>query len=279
MFSIFDSIVLGAVQGITEFLPISSSGHLIIARDFLGLSQEGGLAFDAMLQFATVCAVILYFRKDIWGLTHNLFKKQKNINQTKLTLFLVVGTIPAIIFGLLLEEYMETIFRNTQLVVLTLIVGAGIMFVADKVLAQSVKNQALDSNLRRNDVTGGLTIKKSIIIGLFQCLALIPGMSRSGMTISGGYIMGLSKEFAIRFSFLLAIPIIAGSGIFKFIDIIKEPSLISGGTPILISGFVSSFVFGWIAIDFLLKFLRTNSFTVFVIYRIVLAGALLIWFV
>ena len=279
MFSIFDSIVLGAVQGITEFLPISSSGHLIIAREFLGISQEGSLAYDAMLQLATALAVLIYFRKDVFDLCINIFKKEKDTEKTKLTVFLIIATIPAIVFGLLLQEHMETIFRSASLVIGTLIVGAGIMFVADKVLARRIKNKALDSRLRGNDDAEGLTIKKSIIIGLFQCLALVPGMSRSGMTISGGYIMGLSKDFAVRFSFLMAIPIIVGSGLVKLLDIIKNPEAFITSNSVLVAGFISSFVFGWLAIDFLLKFLKTNSFTVFVVYRVLLAGVLLLLFI
>jgi undecaprenyl-diphosphatase len=147
------------------------------------------------------------------------------------------------------------------------------MMIADKVLARHPREGGDPGHI------DNLTIKKSIIIGFFQSLALIPGMSRSGMTISGGYFLGLSKEMAVRFSFLLSTPIIVGSGLVKLIDIIKEPTLVSGGASVLIAGFVSAFIFGWIAIDFLLKFLKTNSFIVFVVYRVVLAGVLLIWFV
>lgn len=270
MFSIIDSIILGIVQGLTEFLPISSSGHLIIARDFLNITQTGGLAFDAILQLATVCAVLLYFRKDVYGLILNIFRKNKDVEKNKITMFLIIGTIPAIIFGFLLEEYMETIFRNISLVALTLVIGSLIMFVADFVLEK--RSEKLEQNK-------DLTIVRSIVIGLFQSLALIPGMSRSGMSISGAYLMGISKEKAIRFSFLLAIPIIFGSGILKLIEIIQEPALVSGGLSILVAGFISAFLFGWIAIDFLLKFLKTNTFKIFIIYRILLAILLLILFV
>lgn len=279
MFSVFDSIILGLVQGMTEFLPISSSGHLIIARDLLGIAQEGGLAFDAILQLATACAVILYFRKDIIDLIKNLFSKTKDATKNTLTICLIFGTIPAIIFGLLLQGYMDSVFRNISLVTLTLVLGSLIMFIADKILAQRISNKTMDSRLRGNDVAGGLTVSKGILIGIFQSLALIPGMSRSGMSISGGYFLGLSKEMAVRFSFLLSIPIIVGSGLVKLIEIIKEPALVSGGSSVLIAGFVSSFVFGWIAIDFLLKFLKTNSFAVFITYRIVLALLLLLFFI
>lgn len=266
MFSVFDSIVLGAVQGITEFLPISSSGHLIIAREFLGISQEGSLAYDAILQLATALAVLIYFRKDILELVYNLFETNKNAEKNRLTIFLIAGTIPAIIFGLLLQEQMETVFRSATLVAITLFIGSGIMFLADKFLEYRTKNNLYSQQL---------TLGKSIIIGLFQCLALIPGMSRSGMTISGGYLLGLSKDFAVRFSFLLSIPIIAGSGFVKLIEVLRDTSILTVSFDVLIVGFITSFVFGWVAIDFLLKFLRTNTFTVFIVYRVLLVFLLL----
>lgn len=274
MLSVFDSIVLGFVQGITEFLPISSSGHLIIARDVLGVVQEGSLAFDAILQLATACAVLIYFRKDIFDLVLNVFSKKRDQNKTKLTLFLIVGTIPALVFGLLLQDYMETVFRNVSLVVFTLVIGSIVMLCADLFLARRIKKT--NHSLNESNTIGDLNVVKSITIGFFQALALVPGMSRSGMSISGGYFMGLSKELAVKFSFLLSVPIIVGSGLIKLLDIIKDPSLVAGGWTVLIAGFVSSFIFGWIAIDFLLKFLKTNSFMIFVAYRIVLAIVLFV---
>jgi len=258
MFSIFDSIILGTVQGLTEFLPISSSGHLIIARDILEITQTGGLAFDAVLQLATACAVLLYFRKDIWSLIQNIFAKKRDKEKTKLTYCLIVGTIPAIVLGLFLEDYMETVFRNISLVALTLIIGSVIMYLAD--IALRKKEEAKD-----------ITVYKSILVGIFQALALVPGMSRSGMSIAGGYFLGLSKEMAVRFSFLLSVPIIVGSGLIKLHDIVQNPSLVNGQISILLVGALSAFIFGWIAIDFLLKFLKTNSFKVFIVYRILLA--------
>lgn len=267
MLSVFDSIILGITQGITEFLPISSSGHLIIVRDVLGITQSGGLAFDAILQLATACAVLLYFRKDIIDLVLNAFKKERDIQKLKLTAALIVGTIPAIVLGLFLQDYMETVFRSTALVAITLILGSIVMYIGDLFLK------------KRTKPAENLTIMKGFGIGLYQCLALVPGMSRSGMSISGGYFLGLSKEMAVRFSFLLSIPIIVGSGLVKLVDIIKDPSIISGGFTTLSFGFISAFVFGWLSIDFLLKFLKTNSFKVFVIYRVVLALLLLVWFI
>ena len=266
MFSIIDSIVLGIIQGITEFLPISSSGHLIIARDILGISQEGGLAFDAVLQLATACAVLIYFRKDIFDLIKNIFTGFKDSSKNRLTLYLIIGTLPALILGLFLSELMDTVFRSTSIVSGTLILGSLIMWFADYSFQKRNKKEHL-------------TLFSSFIIGIFQSFALLPGMSRSGMTISGGYFLGLTKEEAVRFSFLLSIPIITGSGLLQLIHIIENPLLVSGGFVVLISGFVSAFIFGWIAIDFLLKYLKTNTFKVFVVYRTLLAILLFSFFV
>jgi undecaprenyl-diphosphatase len=234
------------------------------------MGQEGGLAFDAILQLATACAVLFYFRKDILDLIQNIFAKNRDAQKTKLTLSLIVGTIPAVVLGLLLEDYMETVFRNISLVALTLVIGSLVMFFADFVIAKRIK--------RGEGGTRDLTLGKSILIGLFQSLALVPGMSRSGMSISGGYFLGLSKEMAVRFSFLLSIPIIVGSGLVKMYDIVQNPVLIQGQFGVLLIGAITAFIFGWFAIDFLLKFLKTNSFKVFVVYRAVLAIIILLLF-
>jgi len=252
MTDFFNSIILGLVQGITEFLPISSTGHLIIFREFLGINVDYGLAFDAVLQLATALAVIVYFWKDLIG-----FISKKNStakNQGIKIQYLIWATVPAIIIGLLLQDLMETAFRSTQVVASTLVFGAILMFIAEKFFGDK-----------------SLTSKKSFIVGLFQSLALIPGMSRSGMTISGGYFLGLKKETAIRFSFLLSIPIIAGSGLYKLIEIVGNTTLFTTIWFQLLVGSISAFVFGILSIDFLIKFLRQHSFKSFIIYRILLA--------
>ena len=258
MSDFFYSIFLGLIQGITEFLPISSTGHLVIFRDILGLNVSYGLAFDAVLQLATAISVLVYFRKDIEGLCKSFFKKDK-VEERKLLKYLTIGTIPAVIFGVLLQDLMESTFRSVIVVAVTLIIGSIIMLISEKFIA-----------------TKNLGSKKSLIIGFFQSLALIPGMSRAGMTISGGYFLGLKKEFAIRFSFLLSIPIIAGSGAYKLLEIIGDTELFLQIWPQLLVGSISAFIFGILSIDFLIKFLKTHSFKGFVIYRIVLATFLLI---
>lgn len=239
-----NNIILGIVQGLTEFIPVSSSGHLILAREFLSV-HGNDLAFDAVLQLATVLAVLVYFWKDLWGLLYD-WKKLKII---------VLATIPAVVFGLLLEKYMETVFRNVLLVAIMLAVGSFIMLLSEYF---STKDKQL-------------TLKNGFIIGLFQCLALIPGMSRSGMTISGGLFTGLSREEATRFSFLLSFPIILGSGLKKALDI--QTFDLSFGL-----AFITAFIVGLGAIHFLIKFLKNHSLRAFVWYRILLACFIVYWF-
>lgn len=259
---IIKSVILGAVQGLTEFLPISSSGHLILMRDILGLGQENGLAFDAVLQLATTLAIVVYFRREVFVLAETLiklvFKKNVGSEDKKMFWFVTYATIPAILLGLLLENTMETLFRSSILVAVMLIVGSAVMFFAER----HAKHHAELSNI------------KSLYIGLFQSLALIPGMSRSGMTISGGLYLGLKREVAVRMSFVMAVPILIGSGLKKFLD------LLSGGGFSAISlelffGSLTAFIVGMLAIHFLIKFLRHNSMRFFVWYRVFLAIVIL----
>lgn len=248
--SFFEAIILGLVQGLTEFVPVSSSGHLILVRDFFNFSSANGLAFDAVLQLATVLAVVVYFLRDIPTI----------LKDRKFLLVLVLGTIPAIIFGFLLESKMETVFRSSQLVALMLIVGAGIMYFADRV-----------SRLGLNSINP----KNGFLIGLFQSLALIPGISRSGATISGGLFVGLTRETAARFSFLLSVPIIGGSGLKKLLELSGSGVLMEFGLPLLL-GSIVAFISGLWAVSFLIRYLKTHSLKPFIWYRIILASLILI---
>jgi len=190
-----EAIILGVVQGLTEFLPVSSTGHLILVRDVFGISDEYALAFDAILHLATAAAVILYFFGDIVMLVNTALRKLSRlpVNQSDLTLLyaILIGTIPAVILGLLLESTMETLFRN-PLLVAGVLVGGSILFMY-------AEWRYLNEH-RRDD----MDTTKGFKIGLFQALALIPGVSRSGSTIAGGMLLGLSRHDAARFAFLLA---------------------------------------------------------------------------
>lgn len=255
---IIEGVILGAVQGVTEFLPISSSGHLILAREVLGLGSQYGLSFDAVLQLATSLAVLLYFKHDFLRLFKSalgfVLGKQVGRVDRILLMALIFGTIPAVVLGLLLEGYMETTFRSAELVGFTLLLGALIFYIAEKIAKQ----------------TESVTPKKGFIIGLFQSLALIPGMSRSGMTISGGLFLGLKREEAARFGFMLAFPIIFGSGAKKLIELGVNGGLSDIGVALLSGAFIAFFV-GIVAIHYLLKYLKNHTLNIFIIYRVVLA--------
>lgn len=255
------SAFLGFVQGATEFLPISSSGHLILTREVFGISAEGSLAYDAVLQLATALAVLIYFWKDFVALTKGFFRliTQKKVEQkTKILIYaIVVATIPAAIFGLLLQDYMETTFRTAEFVVVTLLLGALLFYIAEKVAKQNRE----------------VTVKSGLGIGFFQALALFPGTSRSGATIAGGLVFGLTRQEAARFSFLLAFPIIAGSGLVKLFGIVGERPEYNLE---LFIGAIASFVVGIAAIHFLIKYLKNHTLSIFIWYRIILAVVVLI---
>lgn len=267
---IVSAITLGIVQGITEFLPVSSTGHLILARDVFGFSSENGLALDAMLHLATAGAVLVYFWRDFLTLAYNCYRllARKGVDpETKTLLFaLVLGTIPAVCAGLYLEGYMETVFRSSTIVAWTLIAGSLLMLLAEYAHAHLYK---------KSTTTTGLTIYKGIAIGFFQVLALIPGMSRSGATISGGLLLGLKREVAAKFAFLLSFPVILGAGLKKFIELESSGAFASEALPLLV-GTATAFVVGLGAIHFMITFLRSHTLIPFVVYRMALAIGILV---
>ncbi len=256
-----EALFLGIVQGLTEFLPVSSTGHLILARTVFGLNDAQGLAVDAVLQLATVAAVFVYFFPDIWLLTQTGLRKlgRLPVNKKEETLLyaLMIATIPAVIFGLLLESVMESTFRSPLLVAGVLVAGSLFFIYAE---------YKYQTTVRTNEVT----VLSGFKIGLFQVLALIPGMSRSGATIAGGMLMGLSRPEAARFAFLLALPVITGAGLKKLLELIVSDAPIAWG-PVFI-GSVTAFITGLLAIHFLLGFVRTHTLWPFIWYRIILAG-------
>ena len=257
---IFSGILLGIVQGLTEFLPVSSSGHLVLMHSLLDVDGSLSLAFDAVLHFATALAVIVYFFDDIYRLTQTFLRKlgRLPVNEEDLTLVkaIAIGTVPAVILGLLLESYMETLFRNPFLVAGVLVLGSFFFMFAEYRYQNCFHEK-------------GITIEKGLKIGLFQCLALIPGFSRSGATIAGGMLLGLSRSDAAKFSFLLALPVILGGGCKKLLELISADMVVPW-TPIII-GSAIAFVVGLAAIHFMLAFVRNHSLWPFIWYRIGLA--------
>lgn len=255
-----EALIFGVVQGLTEFIPVSSSGHLVILHSFLNTNLQG-VSFDVLLHLATLLAVILYFRKDIAVIMKNILNlfsgEEVSIKDKRLIYGLIIATIPAAVLGVFLDSIIEHIFRSTLSVAVALIIGSIVFFVAEKI--------------SKEDRT--ISNKNSFLVGCFQALALVPGVSRSGITISGGLILGLKREEAVRFSFLLSIPIILGAGLVKLMG---DSALTIDG-PVL-TGSLVAFISGLFAIHFLVRFLKNNSLMVFVWYRVALAVALVVFF-
>lgn len=256
---LFQAFILGMVQGLAEFLPISSSAHLIITP-YLFNWPDQGLAFDVALHWGTLFAVVAYFRKDIWnlvrGFLHSLLPSTRNFQDNiyqKLSWLIIVATIPAAIIGKLLESQVETVFRNPILIAITLTVVGFILLLADK----------YGSKLKNLNRAGW---SNALVIGFAQALAIIPGISRSGATITAGLLQGFTREDAARFSFLMSIPIILGAGLLK----LPEISQIENHTQLIV-GFASSTIFGFLAIKYMLRYIAKRSFAIFAWYRFALA--------
>lgn len=255
-----EAIALGILQGLTEFLPISSTGHLILARELFSVNETHALAFDAVLHLATAMAVILYFRNDIFVLVNTAIRKlgRLPVNEKDMTLLyaLAVGTVPAVVLGLTIESYMEEHFRNPLLV-------AGVL------VAGSVLFMYTEWRYYNQPRTDAMSIKNGLKIGFFQALALIPGMSRSGATISGGMLLGLSRTEAARFAFLLAVPVILGAGSKKLFELIQTSDAVAWSAVMV--GAAAAFFSGLAAIHFMLSFVRKHTLWPFIWYRIILA--------
>ncbi len=257
-------IVLALIQGITEFLPISSSGHLLLPKGLLGWPEQG-LAFDVAVHVGTLIAVMSYFRKDIILILSDWFVSLAGKGQTensRLAWYIALATIPAGLAGLLFDNFIETHLRTTIVIALTTIVFGVLLGLADR------------SNNQNNKQMAEITITIALIIGCAQALALIPGTSRSGITITAALFCGLSRHSAARFSFLLAIPVILLSGGYKTLQLLGLPSVNWGD---LLLGVVLSAVSAFICIHYFMKFISQIGMMPFVIYRLLLGGFLLIW--
>jgi undecaprenyl-diphosphatase len=272
MDTIIQALVMGVVQGLTEFLPISSSGHLVIVPYLFGWDDAflTSLEYTVMLHIGTMVALLAYFRAD-WlrivpaGLATIRDRSFGGDPDRRLAWLLVAATIPAALAGLLLGDVIETEFRDVGLVAVMLVVGGIIMWTADHVGALS----------RRID---DITFPGATIIGVAQALALIPGISRSGVSISAGRLLGLERESAARFSFLMATPITIGAIVFEARSLVSGDAGVTVDLAPLIVGMVAAMIAGLGAIHFMLRYLRTRSLDIFVWYRFGLAAiVLLVW--
>ena len=254
---LLQAAILGLVQGLGEFLPISSSAHLVLVPWLFGWTDPG-LAFDVALHMGTLVAVVLYFWKDWWQLILKGFTDVRSV-QGRLFWYLAVASVPGAVGGFLLETKAETIFRSPILIAVMLIFMGVILYWADR---RSAKNIEIDH----------ITFGTVLLIGISQALAIIPGVSRSGVTMTTGLLMGLTREATARFSFMLATPIILGAALVKLPHVLSNPSVISVNFTI---GMLISCVTGVVSIGFLLRYVQTKNFLPFVWYRFIL-GALVI---
>ena len=259
MLDFLKAVALGLIQGLTEFLPISSSAHLRILPEWFGWGDPGA-AFTAVIQIGTELAVLIYFRSDIWRIgstwVRSLFQPEyRGHVDARMGWYVIVGSLPIVVLGVLLKEVIERDLRNLWIIGCTLIVLGLVLGVADRVGSQKrgVKH---------------LTMRDGVLMGLAQAAALVPGVSRSGATISMGLFLGLNREAATRFAFLLAIPAVVGAGLFELKEIPHGHNDYGWGPTAVAT--VVSFVVGYAAIAWLLRYVSTHSYTPFVVYRVAL---------
>ena len=268
----FEALFLGLVQGLTEFLPISSSAHLRIIGEFLPNAQDPGAAFTAITQIGTELAVLLFFRIEITSIIKNFFQisilRRKNLSRedhadNKLGWMIIVGSIPIFILGFLFQDTIKTTFRSLTLIALTLIIFALILGLADYLGTSGRGMKDFD-------------LKSAVLMGLGQSMALIPGVSRSGMTIAMGRMLGYSRSAATKVSFFLAIPAVLGSGLYQLYQTISDPSTEVFSLFETFAATVVAFVVGYAVIAWLMRYISKASFAPFVVYRVLLGLLILV---
>jgi len=263
-----EAIFLGIVQGLTEFLPISSSAHIRILGELLPSAQDPGATFTAIMQIGTEIAVLIFFRKDITRILRAAYRYGFSRNQNndegeaKLALLIVIGSLPIFVAGFLAQDYIRNNFRSLWLIATTLIAFGIILGLADH-LGRKNKNLNL------------LNTRDGLSYGIAQSLALVPGVSRSGATIAMGRALGYERESALRYSFLLAIPAVLGSGFYELLQALNEKPAVFSLMETLVATVVA-FIVGYAVIAWLMKFIQTKSFLPFVFYRIALGALILL---
>jgi undecaprenyl-diphosphatase len=253
----FETIILGIIQGLTEFIPVSSSAHLIIVPWLLGWQGTvRTLSFSVALHFGTLCALVLYFRKDWFSLLKTSRRKDG------LIWYILIATVPAAAAGLFINKMIEGI-RSPWLIICTLSLVSVLMIFTERVKKGS---EGLDLE--------SISLKDAVFIGVFQALALVPGVSRSGITIVAGMLRGFRRQVSARFSFLLSTPIVAGASVFETSKLMTSPDAFQGD--IFFTGIIISAVTGYIAIKYLLRFLHSHSLNPFAYYRFLLAFVIIV---
>jgi len=269
--SLLEIIVLALIQGISEFLPISSSGHLLLPAQLLGWTDQG-LGFDVAVHVGSLCAVLIYFRREVINLTQGWFGSVagKRSEDGDMAWMIISATIPVVIVGFLLKDLVEVWFRSGYVVAATTILFGLLLFLGDRKAQRQISR---DNRVGEKSSAQTLDFKKAILIGLSQILALIPGTSRSGITMTTALFLGLDREQAARFSFLLSIPTILGAGTLMTIKFLGDDVAVNWQE--LFFGFVLSFVSAYVCIALFLKWISSIGMTPFVIYRVVLGIVIL----
>lgn len=269
---VIQAAVLGMVQGLSEFLPISSSWHLIVVPKLLGWDDPfiNSAGFDVMLHMGTLVALLVYFWADLWRYLGAFLRSlaERRIGpdpDRRLAWLLVITIVPAAILGALGESFFDTFFRehSAAFLVVLMLIGAAVLWLANRIGTMS---RGL----------GDMHVRDAVVIGASQALALFPGMSRSGVTISAGLYLGLTREAAARFSFLMAVPVIAGAGLWKGRELLAGGVAAADLGPLAV-GFLTSLVFGALSIVAMLAYLRRRSYNVFVFYRVAAAAVVVVW--
>ncbi|MFI6287905.1 undecaprenyl-diphosphate phosphatase [Streptomyces sp. NPDC051018] len=265
----FESFILGLVQGLTEFLPISSSAHLRLTAAFAGW-QDPGAAFTAITQIGTETAVLIYFRKDIGRIVSAWFrsltdKTLRGDHDAQMGWLVIIGSVPIGVLGVTLKDQIEGPFRDLRLIATTLIVMGIVLGVADRLAARDERG-GKHRAVRGRKPLKELNVRDGLVYGFCQAMALIPGVSRSGATISGGLLMGYTREAAARYSFLLAIPAVLASGAYELKD--AGQGHVSWGPTVFAT--IIAFGVGYAVIAWFMKFITTKSFMPFVVYRVLL---------
>lgn len=261
---ILQAILLGVIEGLTEFLPISSTGHLIIAQEHIGFRDKAKI-FTVVIQSGAILAVIWYYRKDLAEKIKGFFGGQRqDVNFFR---NLAIAAAPAGLMGLFLNEEFKG-YATPKVVATALILGAGVLWLADKKSPPPTHEEKIKMDK--------LSAKQALIVGLAQCFALIPGVSRSGASIVGGLISGMNRVTATAFSFYLSIPLLGAASLYKLAVDGSELSSISGGVASIVAGAAAAFIVALLAISWLLKYISSHSFKLFVYYRLVLGIVVLV---
>lgn len=267
--SLLQAIILGIVQGLTEFLPISSSGHLVIVPFLLGweIPEEHVFVFDVLVQMGTLMAVIVYFRKDLWAIISGFlqglaYRRPFSTLKARMGWYLLLATIPAGLFGIFVKDRVESAFNSPVATALFLLVTAALLTISEWIGRRS---RPLDS----------IHWKDALWMGCAQALSVFPGVSRSGSTIAGGLSRHLERPAAARFSFLMSIPVMLAAGLLAGLDLLEVPNL-GSFLPIIAAGFVTSAIVGYLSIHWLLSYLARHSLRSFAIYCAAIAAVTLI---